>query len=97
MRRDHVECECYDIWTLYCKPFAPGPGCPRGVNYPCPRCQGVVVEKARPLPLVGMFDSGRSDLSVNAKTIVRGDRVVIVHPRQHGKTERLEGGGRDVS
>lgn len=42
VRTDHIECECYDIWTRYCQPLSPGPGCPRGINWPCPRCKGEV-------------------------------------------------------
>lgn len=42
IRTDHIECECYDINTLYCRALTPGPGCPRGIDYPCPRCKGEV-------------------------------------------------------
>lgn len=42
VRSYHIECECYDIWTLYCRPLTPGPGCPSGIAWPCPRCKGAV-------------------------------------------------------
>lgn len=42
VRSYHVECECYDIWRLYCRPLSPGPGCPSGIDWPCPRCKGAV-------------------------------------------------------
>lgn len=42
VRSDHIDCECYDINSLYCRPFTPGPGCPRGIDWPCPRCKGAV-------------------------------------------------------
>jgi hypothetical protein len=42
VRTDRIECECYDIYTLYCRPLTPGPGCPRGIDWPCPRCKGAV-------------------------------------------------------
>jgi hypothetical protein len=42
VRTDSLECECYDIWTLYCRPMSPGPGCPRGIDWPCPKCKGAV-------------------------------------------------------
>lgn len=45
VRTDSIECECYDIWSLYCHPFTPGPGCPRGLDWPCPRCGGAVTGK----------------------------------------------------
>ena len=32
-------CECYDT---VCHPVAPGLGCPNGVTWPCPRCNGKV-------------------------------------------------------
>lgn len=46
VRTDHIECECYDIWALYCRPFSPGPGCPRGIDWPCPRCKGAVTGRS---------------------------------------------------
>lgn len=36
--RTRIQCECYDIWAMYCRPGSPGPGCPAGVVWPCPRC-----------------------------------------------------------
>lgn len=42
VRTDSIECECYDINALYCRPLTPGMGCPRGVAWPCPRCAGAV-------------------------------------------------------
>lgn len=36
-------CECYEDWAPYCRPSAPGPGCPRGIVWPCPRCGWTVV------------------------------------------------------
>jgi hypothetical protein len=36
--RTSIQCECYDEYALYCRPSAPGPGCPSGVIWPCPRC-----------------------------------------------------------
>ncbi len=38
VRTDSVECECYEDWAAYCRPGTPGPGCPRGIVWPCPRC-----------------------------------------------------------
>lgn len=38
----HFDCECYDIWTMYCRPLSPGPGCPSGIVWPCPKCGGSV-------------------------------------------------------
>lgn len=37
-----IECECYDLYALYCRPLTPGPGCPSGIDWPCPRCKGAV-------------------------------------------------------
>lgn len=45
IRTDHLQCECYDIYTLYCRALTPGPGCPRGIDWPCPRCKGSVTGK----------------------------------------------------
>lgn len=45
IRTDHLQCECYDIWRMYCHPLTPGPGCPRGIAWPCPRCRGSVTGK----------------------------------------------------
>lgn len=45
VRTDHIECECYDEWGMYCRPLTPGPGCPRGIAWPCPRCGGAVTGK----------------------------------------------------
>lgn len=42
IRTDQGGCECYDIWRAYCRPLAPGPGCPRGIDWSCPRCKGSV-------------------------------------------------------
>ena len=42
VRTDALECECYDEYAHYCRPTTPGPGCPRGVVWPCPRCKGAV-------------------------------------------------------
>lgn len=39
------QCECYDEWTLCCRPTTPGPGCPSGVDWSCPRCKGAVTGK----------------------------------------------------
>lgn len=39
VRTDHIECECYAEWRPYCHPLGPGPGCPRGIAWPCPRCK----------------------------------------------------------
>lgn len=44
-RHAAVECECYDIWGMYCRPTSPGPGCPSGIVWPCPRCKGSVYGK----------------------------------------------------
>ena len=41
--RTDGQCECYEDWGVYCRPGTPGPGCPRGVVWPCPRCKGTVV------------------------------------------------------
>ena len=41
-RTASVGCECYDEWRMYCRPLTPGPGCPSGVVWPCPRCKGKV-------------------------------------------------------
>lgn len=30
------ECGCYDEWATACRPDAPGPGCGRGIAWPCP-------------------------------------------------------------
>jgi hypothetical protein len=45
VRTDHIDCECYDLYAFYCRPLTPGPGCPRGINWPCPRCKGAVTGK----------------------------------------------------
>ena len=45
IRTDHVQCECYDINRMYCRALTPGPGCPRGIDWPCPRCKGSVTGK----------------------------------------------------
>lgn len=37
-RQGRYQCECYDEWAHYCKPWAPGPGCPSWILWPCPRC-----------------------------------------------------------
>ena len=44
------DCECYSDWARYCRAESPGPGCPRGVTWRCPRCSQsvVVVYKRRP-------------------------------------------------
>lgn len=42
VRTDGMQCECYDEWTMYCRPLTPGPGCPRGIDWPCPRCKGAI-------------------------------------------------------
>lgn len=42
IRTDSFQCECYDLYALYCRPLTPGPGCPRGIDWPCPRCGGSV-------------------------------------------------------
>jgi hypothetical protein len=39
VRTDSLECECYEDWAPYCRAGSPGPGCPRGVVWPCPRCR----------------------------------------------------------
>ena len=44
--RTDGQCECYEDWAMYCRPGTPGPGCPRGVVWPCPRC-GRVAESGR--------------------------------------------------
>jgi len=31
------DCECYEDWSMYCRPWTPGPGCPSWVTYPCPQ------------------------------------------------------------
>lgn len=31
------DCECYEDWSPYCKPWSPGPGCPSWVTWPCPK------------------------------------------------------------
>jgi len=31
------DCECYEDWVMYCKPWSPGPGCPSNIEWPCPR------------------------------------------------------------
>lgn len=36
--RTSITCECYEDWAPYCRPGSPGPGCPSGVVWPCPRC-----------------------------------------------------------
>lgn len=36
--RTDGECECYPDYAAYCRPGTPGPGCPRGVAWSCPRC-----------------------------------------------------------
>lgn len=36
--RKAAECECYDDFAMWCRPAAPGPGCPGSVIWPCPRC-----------------------------------------------------------
>lgn len=45
VRTHHLQCECYDIWRMYCRPLTPGPGCPSGIVSPCPRCRGAVTGK----------------------------------------------------
>jgi|WetSurMetagenome_2_1015567.scaffolds.fasta_scaffold674082_2 hypothetical protein len=35
-RRGYPDCECYEDWVMYCRPWSPGPGCPRWVEWPCP-------------------------------------------------------------
>lgn len=37
VRTDSVGCECYPEYAAYCRPGTPGPGCPRGIVWPCPR------------------------------------------------------------
>jgi hypothetical protein len=41
--RTDGQCECYDEWRMYCRAGSPGPGCPRGVVWPCPKCGPNVV------------------------------------------------------
>jgi hypothetical protein len=41
-RHASLDCECYEDWASYCRPTGPGPGCPSGVVWPCPRCKGAV-------------------------------------------------------
>lgn len=36
--RGGLPCECYDENAWYCRPWSPGPGCPSGILYGCPRC-----------------------------------------------------------
>lgn len=36
--RNGLQCECYDEYAYYCRPWSPGPGCPSGILYRCPRC-----------------------------------------------------------
>lgn len=36
--RRGLECCCYDEYAWYCRPWSPGPGCPSGILYGCPRC-----------------------------------------------------------
>ena len=38
VRTDHVECECYPEWAVWCRPSSPGPGCPSGILWSCPKC-----------------------------------------------------------
>lgn len=45
VRTDHIECECYDMYAHYCRALTPGPGCPRGIDWACPRCGGSVTGK----------------------------------------------------
>lgn len=44
-----TECECYDEYALYCHPGSPGPGCPSGVVWPCPRCGKPWVQSVAPV------------------------------------------------
>ena len=37
-RRTATQCECYEDWAMYCRPGSPGPGCPSGVVWACPKC-----------------------------------------------------------
>jgi hypothetical protein len=45
IRTDRLQCECYDLYAHYCRALTPGPGCPRGIAWPCPRCKGSVTGK----------------------------------------------------
>lgn len=38
--RRGLQCECYEDWSMYCRPWSPGPGCPSGILWPCPQCSG---------------------------------------------------------
>lgn len=43
VRVDSIPCLCYADHAAFCKPGTPGPGCPRGLVYPHPKCSGQVV------------------------------------------------------
>lgn len=45
--RQGEECACYDEYAMYCRPDSPGPGCPSGVRWPCPKC-GATPEVVHP-------------------------------------------------
>jgi hypothetical protein len=60
--RTATECECYDEYALYCRPGAPGPGCPSGVVWPCPHCGRQ--EAGAKGPNGGFFSNGSSVVGV---------------------------------
>jgi len=71
--RTPLDCECYDVRAMYCRPGSPGPGCPSGVVWPCPRCGQVGPDVVGPHG--GKFSSGSSVVAVAAvKKRAKADR-----------------------